>query len=132
MPQKKPKSRIVTIKILRIDDPINGWKRASQGQITGLSFSEWLATTFEANEMLPKAKKLTDESILQALAEEFPRRPSVLKLLNPNHPRTINHYRNEFNRGKLTGVVPEKPSRRWTMRGEVAIGRSGLPLKKVK
>jgi hypothetical protein len=132
MPKKKQKSRIVTIKILRIDDPVNAWKRASCGLLTGLSFTEWLATTFDANEMLPQTRKLTDESILQALAKEFPRRPSVLKLLNPNHPRTINHYRNLHNKGKLTGTAPDKPSRRWTMRGEVANGRSGLPLKKAK
>ena len=119
--------KFVTIKIKRIDDP-KQYQRMTKGDKWGLGVQEFLAVVFEANEKLSYARKLTDEAILQALVMEYPTRPITKKLLKRNG-ETINRYRQHYNRGRLTGKVPEVLSNRWTIKGEKADGRTGKPLK---
>jgi hypothetical protein len=120
-------SHFVWIKVKRVDDP-QAFQRKSKGDKWGLGVQEFLAVLFEANEQLPAARKLTDESILQALVLEYPKRPITRSLLERRNGRTINHYRQEYNRGKLTGTVPAVKSNRWTIKGEKANTRTGKPL----
>lgn len=128
--KRKPRSdRYIVIKVQRIDDP-QVWQRKSRGVSTGLSVYEYLGTLFDANEILPTTKKLTDESILQAVVKEFPGRKSTKELLNRS--LTINELRGDYNAGRLTGIKPEVVSKRYTMDGREANGRTGRALEEKK
>ena len=125
---KKLKSdEYLTIRVRRIDDP-QVWERKSHGKEHGLSFYETIATLLEANEVAPKARKLTDEAMTQFLASEFPDSRGMKAILSRYRGRTLNHYRSLYNNGKLTGQKPANLSRRWTMKGEEANLRTGRPL----
>jgi len=121
----------LTIRVRRIDDP-QVWERKSCGKTTGLSIYETIAVLFQANELAPKTRKLTDEAITQFVAAEFPKSKGVAAMLNRTGGRTLNHYRSLYNKGKLTGTKPMQPSQRWTYKGELANLRTGRPLKKGK
>lgn len=130
-PGKKVLAECVVITVKRIDDP-KLYERKSQGKTTKLGVYECIATLLEANEMLQKDRKLTDEAITQFLISEFPNSKSVVAMKSRYRGRTLNHYRSLYNLGKLTGAMPKLESHRWTMQGEKANLRTGRPLDEKK
>jgi hypothetical protein len=134
-PKKKVIKEWVCIRVQRVKDSSSRhWKypklrglfagrvrRTKKGKSTGMSLCEWLAITFDANELLKKEKKLTDESILQAVIKEFSGISKTVDDLK-SRKRTIGYLRAKFNRGKLTGVVPKRQSHRWDEYGNIIPG----------
>ena len=140
-PAKKKKSKKirewVVIKIERVrDKSARSWhyprlrglfvgriRRNKKGRYTGLSFCEYTAIMLDANETLKKAKKLTDESILQAIIKEF---KGISKTVDDlaSRRRTIGYLRAKFNRGKLTGSVPVRQSHRFDENGDIIPGHN--------
>lgn len=128
----------VTIVVERVDDPKRRIARKSQGKMSGLSIHEFIAVLFKANELLPVAKKLTDEAMIRKLVAEFPDSKGVKSIAVGKI--TLNHYRGLYNRGELfpvQGEAPEPakvPSQRWAKdkqgRMVVVDGRTGKPLPK--
>lgn len=104
--------------------------RKSEGKVSRLGICAWFAATFEANELLPAKKRLTDEQILLAGMKEFPNRP-VWKSFDSGK-LTINAYRQQYNKGDFTqGIPPAIPSFRYNKQGEAVEPRKGLrPLHK--
>lgn len=95
----------------------------------------WWATLFQANEALPPRKKLTDESIKEAILNEFPDlgydAPTKLGKSGENGRETVNYYRYLYNAGRLTsGKVPEIKSYRYNKEGKRVNGRTGTRLLK--
>ena len=102
------------------------------GKRTGMGICAFWCALFEANEALPKARKMTDEEIKRQMIQEFPSQPAIQKLgpVGQRGTVTVNQYRIMYNTGKLSnGVLPAKPSRRYTDKGELANPRTGKPLK---
>lgn len=62
----------VTLRIHRVADPYDEVVRGSYGLVTGLSLQEFLWNLFVVNEELPRHKKLTDETLIHFIAQEFP------------------------------------------------------------
>lgn len=96
----------------------------SKGATTGLGITIFCSTLFEANELAPKKKKATDEKLIQKIAKEFPGRKISKELLNGT--KTLNDYRNRYNKGKFTrGLPPKKYSFRYGPSGTPVNGRTG-------
>lgn len=107
--------------------PIRGKaEHKSRGLTTGLGVTAFLCSLFEANELSPRSKKLTDEQIALELQREFPDRKSVYAYLDDANPLTINSRRGSYNRGELTlNVPPREASFRYNGKGVRVDGRTG-------
>jgi hypothetical protein len=102
--------------------------RARARGTSGLGLSSYLAAVFEANERLPKYKKLTDEMIRDLVLQDFKdvsdSFPSIAKLRKGTVG--ICYYRSLYNHGDLTGKVkPEVRSCQYNDKGETVHPRTG-------
>ena len=127
--RKTPLQTVRGLGVRRTPDPIpkRRYCARSEGIRTGLGICQFWATLFEANERLVQRKKMTDAEIKRQVAEEFPGREAVRKLLDG--VTTVNYYRRLYNKGRLTsGRIPKLPSRRYGIDGVRVNGRSGRTL----
>lgn len=108
--------------------PVPGGKaeHKSRGKTTGLGVTAFLCNLFEANELSPARKKLTDEQIAIELEREFPDRPSVFCYRSVDSKQTINSRRQSYNRGEYSlNVPPQSASFRYNSKGMKVDGRTG-------
>src|SRR5687768_6445848 len=97
-----PLTMIKALGVRKTGDPM--FKRLytpkSTGKKTGFGICRFIAYLFEANELLPRSTKMTDEEIKRKLLTEFPGRPSVVKLgqVGKRGTVTINYHRNLYNK----------------------------------
>jgi hypothetical protein len=75
------------------------------GRCTGLGLFRFLAQVFDNNEKAPREDKLTNEAITAMLMEEFPHNKELIKGFKEGK-RTLNYYRDLYNRGRLTNDEP--------------------------
>jgi hypothetical protein len=98
----------------------------SRGVNTGLGICSYFVALFQANELAPKRKKLTDDQIAILVEKEFPHRASAKVYRGNNKKRTINEYRHRYHTGKFTnGVIPSIYSFRYDKDGDRVDGRTG-------
>tara|TARA_R110000787_G_scaffold154816_1_gene268512 strand:- start:9 stop:500 length:492 start_codon:yes stop_codon:yes gene_type:complete len=130
----KQKSEKVTAKnigdLLNIkntpDPPRKTWHR-THGKVTGLGIMAFWATIFEANEILPKLKKMTNAELERQVRKEFPHEATLLENLDTGR-QSVNYYRHLFNKGRMSkpkGSSPEKISFRYDTDGVIVDTRSG-------
>jgi hypothetical protein len=101
-------------------------KHKSRGITTGLGICSYFATLFQANELAPKGRKMTDEQIAMKVEHEFPNRPGAFAYRGQTKKRTINEYRHRYNTGKFTGgILPLLFSFRYNSSGEIVDGKTG-------
>lgn len=75
------------------------------GESTAIGVSAYWELLFQANELLPTSRKLTDADILIAVQTEFPRhRPAQQAEL-----RMVGLKRSRYNCGRLTGLPKGRP-----------------------
>lgn len=130
MPRTKPpvrrKSADVLLRIKRKDTVRRRYAKDA-GRTTGCSVMQFWALLFELNEKNPRHKKLTDEMILAAFANEFPGRTCTKRLVD--RKVTINVYRCWYNAGRCTGgKKPDYPSFRYDLDGDPINVRSGMKM----
>jgi hypothetical protein len=93
---------------------------------TGVGICTYFANLFQANELSPKVKKLTDEQIAILVEKEFPNRPTAKVYRGQSKRRTINEYRQRYHNGKFTGGdIPSVFSFRYDKDGDEVDGRTG-------
>ena len=81
--------------------------RYSEGMKTGLSVFQFLSSLFQANELLPRSRKMTDAEIERKIVNEFPEQPISEHLSLRPRKYTVNWYRNRYNGGRFSsGQVP--------------------------
>ena len=96
----------------------------SKGITTGVGICVYFSNLFEANELAPKKKKINDRRIAEKVAEEFPERESAQSFLTGE--KTVNDYRNRYNKGIFTrGVPPKQLSLRYNKNGQAVDVRTG-------
>lgn len=97
-----------------------------------MGITQFFASLFETNEFAYETGEiriLTDDEIARAVEQEFPDRPSAHVYRGKKKKRTVNEYRNYYNDGKFTELIPPKKlSFRYNREGERVNGRSGKPL----
>lgn len=129
-----PKKKFDVLQIKRVPDPPKAGRRFLVGR-SGFTLREVWVMIFEANEALPKNRKLTDEAITQKVIYEFDglqaKNRKGLRTISEilrTGAETINRYRSLYNSGKFTGGKRPKPrSRRYDFKGNV-IDAFGRPL----
>lgn len=95
------------------------------GKETGLGLCRFLAELFHNNEEVPPSKRLTNEAIERILVKEYPQHKALHKNLR-NGRRTVNYYRDLYNRGRWTnGEPPAKISYRYNEDGIPVSIRNG-------
>ncbi len=102
----------------------------SQGEQTGMGIMQFFANLFDANELAPISRKLTDEQILLACQAEFPGR-KIWEDFSDGSTKskryTVNTYRIKYNNGIMTrGVPPVRKSYRYDNRGRKVDPRYGM------
>ena len=138
--QAKKKSEKVTAQnignLLNIkntpDPPRKTWHR-THGKRTGLGIMAFWATIFEANEILPKLKKMTNAELERQVRAEFPHEATLLENLDSGR-QSVNYYRHLFNKGRMSkpkGSIPEEISFRYNTDGLIVDTRSGRWLLKL-
>lgn len=108
------------------DPPRKTWHR-THGKRTGLGIMAFWATIFEANEILPKMKKMTNAELERQVRKEFPHEATLLENLDSGR-QSVNYYRHLFNKGRMSkpkGSIPEKISFRYNIDGVIVDTRSG-------
>ena len=119
-----------TLKIRRKRDTVRGAAKV-RGKETGLGICEFIGLLFEANEKLPKSRKMTDAEIKDQIIREFEhaakrKRSGIRRLIEGKIG--VGYYRTMYNKGILLRKIPEQPSRRYSIEGEVIPTHPG-PLK---
>ena len=92
-------------------------KAVTCGKRTKLGIQEFLANVFEANELLPRSKKLTNAALESMLLEEFAHHAPLVKKVKEGRDHIINYYRHRYNLGLLTGKSPPTISFRYNENG---------------
>ena len=100
-------------------------RKKGRGVSSGLGIKEFFGVLFEANELLPCNRKMTDTTIAKRVIDEFPKRAIVGKLLQGL--TTVNTYRNKYNKKNKLNNTGALYSHRWTIDGEIAQPRTGKP-----
>jgi len=104
-------------------------RHKSTGRTSGLGIIAYFITIFEANELLPRSKKMPDSVIARKVAREFPDRPSAQDFMSSNPSKTVNSYRYRYNKGSFTkGIPPRTFSFRYNEEGERVNGKTGTYL----
>jgi hypothetical protein len=62
----------------------------SRGKETGLGICAFFATLFQANELLPLGRKMTDDMIALRVEQEFPSRKTAHVYRGKGKKRTVN------------------------------------------
>lgn len=75
------------------------------GKCSGLGMFQFIAQMLEANERAAKEDKLTDASLELMLIDEYPQNKRMIEVFR-TRLRTINYYRDLYNRGRLTNDKP--------------------------
>lgn len=97
-----------------------------RGKVHGLGFGAFLYLLFDANERLPRERKMTNAEIERQIAEEFSHHPKTVARLKKD--ATVNYHRHAYNRGLLSnpqGAIPELISYRYDEEGHRVDGRTG-------
>jgi len=76
------------------------------GLNTKIGISDYWSVLFQANELLPDSRKLTDTDILYAVRAEYPNHPPAQRATE----RTVRQKRTRYNNGRLTGEPQPKPA----------------------
>lgn len=77
----------------------------TKGIRTKIGISDYWALLFEANELLPASRKLTDADILHYVQLEYPKHmPAINATL-----ASVRQKRSRYNNGRLTGETKPKP-----------------------
>lgn len=108
------------------DAPRKTWHR-THGKKTGLGIMSFWATLFEGNELLPRAKKMTNAEIDRQVRLEFPHEQVLLDNLDSGR-QSVNYYRHLYNKGRMSrpkGTAPEFLSFRYCDQGYRVDTRSG-------
>lgn len=110
-----------TLKFSRVPDKLRPTHRKITGREYGISLWEFIAALLGMNELLPKDKKLTDESLKLSIIKEYP--PAICKIsgMLQSGKKKVGWLRTLYNRGDLTQhTPPDIKSVRYTAEGEEA------------
>lgn len=114
--KRKHGREYVHITVERMRD-VKQYERRSCGVQSGMGVLEFLAVLFKANEQLPMHKRMTDLAMTKKFLAEFPTSKVAKGMIDGR--LTVNHFRGQYNRGKLTAskrdviVLPNVPSQRY-------------------
>jgi len=97
---KRGEQRGLRLYVTRMEDFPFGYARRVVGQTSKLSWTEFMAMLFEANEHLAPSKRLTDREIENLILREFPDCRSSKRLLA--RKIGVSYYRSHYNAGKFT------------------------------
>lgn len=92
----------------------------SYGRTTGVGICTYFSFLFDANELSPRFRKLTDEQIAIKVEAEFPKRASAFLFRGKNKTSTVNEYRNKYNKGLFSPerTMPKRRSFRYDSDGD--------------
>lgn len=100
---------------------------STKGLTTGLPITHYWELLFSVNELLPKARKLTDPEIALMVEKEFPKRRTSKHITR----QYLKHKRDKYNCGQLTGKKRPHPTARsheYNEKGQAIKSRSRKPL----
>jgi hypothetical protein len=103
-------------------------KQRHTGRCTKLGLFSFMSQIFTNNESVPRDQKLTNDAIELMMIDEFPDHKAMIMGFKTK-TRTINYYRDLYNRGVMTNRVPPPViSYRYNQDGFVVDLRHGAKL----